>query len=333
MRVDVSNAPVLALMGPTASGKTDLAIALARALPVDLISVDSAMIYRGMDIGTAKPDTATLAAFPHALVDILDPAESYSVARFRDDARQCIQASLAAGRLPVLVGGTMMYFRALLDGISELPDTDPAIRERVREQGAREGWSAMHATLCRVDPEAGSRIHPNDPQRIGRALEVWYATGEPLSRLQARGRQGGLAATHQVRRVVLAPVDRPRLRERIALRFDRMLAEGFVEEVARLRARPDLSVDLPAMRAVGYRQVWGYLEGGYDRERMRELVINATRQFAKRQLTWLRTEPADDRLVSENLDPNAYIEVIRSWVGSLSGLTGGQGEVDLRHFS
>jgi len=305
---------VIAIMGPTASGKTDLALALARAMPVSLISVDSAMIYRGMDIGTAKPDATTLAEFPHALVDILDPAESYSVKRFCEDARCHIRQAVEAGQLPVLVGGTMLYFRALLDGISELPETDPAVREAVQRAARERGWEAMHRELAMVDPDAAARIHPNDPQRIGRALEVWYSSGVPLTELQRQQQGCALEADYEVQRFVLAPADRQRLRERIAQRFDQMLAQGFVEEVARLRARPDLHRGLPSMRSVGYRQIWGYLDGEYDYERMRELGITATRQFAKRQVTWLRRERHAQRLVSENLDIPAFIRRCSQWV-------------------
>ena len=305
---------VIAIMGPTASGKTDLALALARAMPVSLISVDSAMIYRGMDIGTAKPNVATLAEFPHALVDILDPAESYSVKRFCEDARFHIRQAVEAGQLPVLVGGTMLYFRALLDGISELPETDPAVREAVQRAARERGWEAMHRELAMVDPDAAARIHPNDPQRIGRALEVWYSSGVPLTELQRQQRGGALEEDYEVQRFVLAPADRQRLRARIAQRFDQMLAQGFVEEVARLRARPDLHRGLPSMRSVGYRQIWGYLDGEYDYERMRELGITATRQFAKRQVTWLRRERCAQRLVSENLDISAFIRRCSQWV-------------------
>ncbi|MGC9456896.1 MAG: tRNA (adenosine(37)-N6)-dimethylallyltransferase MiaA [Halothiobacillaceae bacterium] len=299
---------VLAIMGPTASGKTDLAMAIADRHPVDLISVDSAMIYRGMDIGTAKPDPQTLAEYPHALVDILDPSERYSVQRFCADARAQIARSRAAGRLPLLVGGTMLYFRSLLEGISALPETDEALRAEVRGEAARVGWAAMHEALARVDPEAAARIHPNDPQRIGRALEVWRATGIPMTRLQRAGRQGALEDSCRVLRVALAPADRATLRERIAMRFDQMIEAGFLDEVAGLRARGDLHADLPSMRSVGYRQVWAYLDGASDFSAMRQEAIAATRQFAKRQVTWLRSTRADLRL--ETGDPAAEEKIL-----------------------
>ncbi|MFP4155339.1 MAG: tRNA (adenosine(37)-N6)-dimethylallyltransferase MiaA [Halothiobacillaceae bacterium] len=297
-----SRPQVLVLMGPTASGKTDLALALADRLPVDLISVDSAMIYRGMDIGTAKPSPETLAAYPHALVDIVDPAQRYSVQRFCAEASEAVGRAHAAGRLPLLVGGTMLYFRALLSGLSTLPEADEALRAELQAEAARRGWPALHAELARVDPEAAARIHPNDPQRIGRALEVWRATGEPLTRLQARGRQAGLAQSFRVLRVALAPGDRQVLRARIATRFDRMIEAGFLDEVAALRARGDLHPGLPSMRSVGYRQAWAYLDGACDLKTLREQAITATRQFAKRQVTWLRRTPVDLRLDTADAD-------------------------------
>jgi len=297
--------PVLALMGPTASGKTDLALALARRVPVSIISVDSAMIYRGMDIGTAKPDAETLARYPHALVDICDPAESYSVSRFCRDALDEILEAERSGRVPLLVGGTMMYFQALLDGLSELPPTDPEVRARVRQQAEDSGWPAMHRRLAEVDPVTAARVHPNDPQRIGRALEVYASTGRSLTDWQRANPPVSpllkLPGERTVHCFGLIPASRAHAREQMARRFDQMLDAGLVNEVARLHVRGDLSLDLPSIRSVGYRQVWDYLDGRTDYARMRERAITATRQLAKRQMTWLRhQDPAifwsvDDR--------------------------------------
>ncbi len=292
--------PVIFLMGPTAAGKTDLAVALARRLPVDIISVDSALVYRGMDIGTAKPDPHLLAQVPHRLVDILDPAQAYSAAEFRADALREIEAIHAAGRVPLLVGGTMLYFRALERGLAELPEADPAVRARLEAEAAVLGWPALHARLAQVDPEAAKRIHPTDPQRISRALEVYELTGQPLSRLQAQAVSEPLP--YAVAKWIVAPKDRAWLHERIAVRFRHMLDQGFVAEVEGLRARPDLSLDKPSMRAVGYRQIWEYLDGRYDYENMVTRGIIATRQFAKRQLTWLRAEQGADWFSSEDPD-------------------------------
>ncbi|WP_408626110.1 tRNA (adenosine(37)-N6)-dimethylallyltransferase MiaA [Alkalilimnicola ehrlichii MLHE-1] len=274
-------------MGPTATGKTDCAVALARRLPVEIISVDSALVYRGMDIGTAKPSAALLAEVPHRLIDILDPSEAYSAARFRADALAAIHEIHAAGRVPLLAGGTMLYFRALEHGLSELPEADPALRRRLEGEAAAHGWGALHDRLAAVDPEAAARIHPHDAQRIQRALEVWELTGQSLSELQRAGRQ---RLPWPIGKWVLMPESRGELHRRIARRFDQMLAQGFIDEVAALRQRPDLHRALPAMRSVGYRQVWDYLDGCYDRETLRERGIAATRQFAKRQITWLRRE-------------------------------------------
>ena len=277
------------LMGPTASGKTGLALELSRHLPVELISVDSALVYRGMDIGTAKPDAATLREFPHYLVDIIDPVEAYSAARFRAEALTAMREIHARGRIPLLVGGTMLYFRALQDGLAELPVSDPAVREAVLAEAAQLGWAAMHAKLAEVDPLIAARLHPNDPQRIGRALEVWRQTGVPLSTLQARGREQAAPDVGRVLKLALLP-ERELVRRRIAERFDIMLHDGFVEEVEALRARGDLHLALPSMRAVGYRQVWEFLDGAHTYQDMVELGVTATRGLAKRQMTWLRSE-------------------------------------------
>jgi tRNA dimethylallyltransferase len=291
------NPPAILLMGPTASGKTDLAIALHEQLPVQLVSVDSAMVYRGMDIGTAKPSPAELARAPHRLIDICDPAEAYSAADFRRDALAAMAEISAAGRIPLLVGGTMLYFRALQYGLSDLPHADPGLRARLSEALEREGLAALHARLAGVDPEAARRIHPNDPQRTLRALEVWEATGRPLSELQ---QQPGEAMPYRPLKLVLAPPERAVLHARIDQRFLHMLEAGLVEEVERLVARGDLDPELPSMRSVGYRQVWRWLRGESSRVEMVQQGQAATRQLARRQLTWLRKEPA-----THWLEPNA----------------------------
>ncbi|MDR3446300.1 MULTISPECIES: tRNA (adenosine(37)-N6)-dimethylallyltransferase MiaA [unclassified Dyella] len=276
------------LMGPTASGKTALACALSDRFPVDLISVDSALVYRGLDIGSAKPDAATLARYPHRLIDIRDPAAPYSAADFRGDAVTAMQDITAKGRVPLLVGGTGLYFRALQQGLSQLPEADQAIRERLTAEAAVEGWPALHARLRQLDPAAGERIGPNDAQRIQRALEVIELTGSPLSEQQRGG--SGERFPWRVLKLALVPTDRAPLHARIAQRFDAMLKDGFLDEVRALRARGDLHADLPAIRAVGYRQAWEYLDGQMDAAECRDRGIFATRQLAKRQITWLRSE-------------------------------------------
>ncbi len=276
------------LMGPTASGKTELALELVRRLPCDIISVDSAMVYRGMDIGTAKPGPEVLAQAPHRLIDIRDPAEAYSAAQFCADAQREMPAITAAGRIPLLVGGTMLYYRALQQGLSDLPSANPALRFRLEEEARQQGWSALHARLAQVDPASAARIHPNDPQRIQRALEVYELTGTPLSELCARETAEGM---HQsVLKLALVPADRVVLHERIGARFQHMLDLGLVEEVQTLFDRKDLHPGLPALRAVGYRQVWDYLGGEIPYQIMIDHAIIATRQLAKRQMTWLRRE-------------------------------------------
>ncbi len=283
------NAPrAIFLMGPTASGKTELAIALHERFPVDLISVDSAQIYRGMDIGTAKPDAATLQRAPHALIDIRDPTESYSAAEFRDDALAEMAAISGRGRVPLLVGGTMLYFRALSRGLATLPSASPEIRARLEAQAQEQGWQAMHDRLAQLDPEAAGRIHPNDPQRIQRALEVIELTGRPISDLQREQPDERLG--YRVKRIIACPQPRARLHARIEQRFSQMLEQGFLQEVERLRARGDLHRDLPSMRCVGYRQAWSWLEGEIDRTEFQRRTVAATRQLAKRQITWLRQE-------------------------------------------
>lgn len=286
------------LMGPTASGKTALACELADRFPVELVSVDSALVYRGLDIGAAKPDAATLKRWPHALIDIRDPAQPYSAAEFRDDALAAMRSIAARGRVPLLVGGTGLYFRALQRGLSDLPEADPALRTRLGGEAARIGWPAMHARLARLDPAAAVRIGPNDAQRLQRALEVIALSGCPLSELQRGGH--GAVFPWRVLKLALLPGDRKPLHARIAERFDTMLAAGFLDELRALHARGDLHADLPAIRAVGYRQGWEHLDGCFDRAEFRDRAIFATRQLAKRQITWLRSE-----LDARSFDPEA----------------------------
>lgn len=280
--------PAIFLMGPTASGKTDLAMALAGELPVELISVDSALVYRGMDIGTAKPSPQELEQYPHRLIDICDPAEPYSVERFRQDALRAMREIAAAGHIPLLVGGTMLYFRALQYGLSPLPASDPAVRAELEEELGKRGLAALHEELSRVDPRSAERIHVNDTQRTLRALEVWRISGKPLSELQAR--QEGEVMPFRPIKLVRAPTERAELHERIERRFHAMLAAGFEQEVKALIARGDLRPDLPSMRSVGYRQMWAWLRGETSYEDMVARGIAATRQLAKRQMTWLRSE-------------------------------------------
>lgn len=288
--------PAIFLMGPTAAGKTDLAIELARQLPCDLISVDSALVYRGMDIGTAKPSAEVLRAFPHRLIDIRDPAQSYSAADFVEDALAAMAQSTAAGRIPLLVGGTMLYFKALSEGLADMPAADVAVRAELEAQARVQGLASLHRQLAEVDPESALRIHPNDPQRLVRALEVYRVSGISMSEHRARqrlqkagaGTPDGLVLPYTVAQLSVAPAQRHVLHQRIEQRFVAMVEQGFVEEVEALRRRSDLHPELPSMRAVGYRQVWNYLDGGCSREEMVQRGVIATRQLAKRQLTWLR---------------------------------------------
>lgn len=273
------------LMGPTASGKTGLAIQLSTQLPCEIISVDSALIYRGMDIGTAKPTPQELAETPHRLIDIKDPAESYSAADFRLDALQAMQEISDNGKIPLLVGGTMLYYKALLEGLSPLPQANPEIRSQIEEKAQQFGWQALHQELAKVDPQSASRIHPNDPQRINRALEVYYLTGKSLTELTE---QKGEPLPYQLLQFAIAPQDRSILHQRIELRFQQMLEQGFIQEVEKLYQRKDLHLDLPSIRCVGYRQAWEFLQGKYDYDEMVYRSICATRQLAKRQITWLR---------------------------------------------
>jgi len=272
-------------MGPTASGKSALAMELVRHLPCDIISVDSALVYRGMDIGTAKPTASELVQAPHRLIDILDPIESYSAADFRRDALREMAQIAAAGRIPLLVGGTMLYYKALLEGLSPLPEADPQVRAEIEQEAASLGWQALHDELCRIDPVSGARIHPNDPQRLSRALEVFRVSGKSLTELT---QQQGEPLPYRTLQFVIAPSDRAWLRERIAVRFDTMLTQGFEAEVAGLLRRGDLNPSLPSIRCVGYRQMWDYLTGVLSYDEMRYRGIVATCQLAKRQMTWLR---------------------------------------------
>ncbi|WP_286786542.1 MULTISPECIES: tRNA (adenosine(37)-N6)-dimethylallyltransferase MiaA [Pseudomonas] len=314
--------PAIFLMGPTASGKTDLALELARALPCELISVDSALVYRGMDIGTAKPSKALLAEFPHRLIDIRDPAEAYSAADFRADALAAMAEVSGRGKIPLLVGGTMLYYKALLEGLADMPAADAAIRAELEARAASEGLEALHRQLAEVDPVSAARIHRNDPQRVTRALEVYLASG--VSMTEHRRRQaaqnpvldpsGAAQLPYTVAHLAIAPAQRHVLHERIARRFLGMLEQGFIEEVEVLHRRSDLHAGLPSIRAVGYRQAWEHLDGELTRDEMTERGIIATRQLAKRQFTWLRSW-ADlhwmDSLAPDNLSQTLkYLESV-----------------------
>jgi len=280
--------PAILVMGPTASGKTELAMSLADHLPVKLVSVDSALVYRGMDIGTAKPSAEELRRYPHRLIDICDPAEAYSAEQFRRDALDAMRDITDAGQIPLLVGGTMLYYRALEYGLSRLPASDPAVRAGLEAELKTHGLAWLHAQLREVDPVSAGRIHANDTQRTLRALEVWRITGSPLSELQARQRGEGMP--YRPIKLIRAPAERAILHKRIEQRFQDMLVAGFEGEVRALVARGDLKPELPSMRSVGYRQMWEWLRGDYDQEEMVQRAIAATRQLAKRQMTWLRSE-------------------------------------------
>jgi len=278
---------VHALLGPTASGKSALAVQVAAKLPVEIVSMDSALVYRGMDIGTAKPGAALRAQVPHHLIDIIDPDQSYSAGRWREDVISKVEEILTRKNVPLVVGGTMLYYRALIAGLDELPQADARVRGALDAEAARRGWPALHAELEKVDPKTAQRVAPNDSQRIQRALEVWRITGKPLSELQGVARKD---LPFELKGVALVP-ERAVLHERIGQRFDAMLRLGLIDEVKALKKKYRLSASLPSMRAVGYRQVWEYLEGKTDKETMRERAVAATRQLAKRQLTWLRSFP------------------------------------------
>ena len=276
-------------MGPTASGKTAVSLGLTLRLPLEIVSVDSAQVFRDMDIGTAKPDRATLAQFPHRLIDLISPEESYSAARFRADALRVMAEITARGKIPLLAGGTMLYFKALRDGLSDLPQADADLRRAIDAEAQLRGWGALHAELAALDPAAAARLKPTDAQRIQRALEVVRLTGAPLA--ESLARKSEPAAPYRLIQLALLPSDRAVLHERIARRFDAMLDAGLIDEAMALRKKYRLHAGLPSMRCVGYRQVWEYLEGGGDRAALREKGIAATRQLAKRQLTWLRSWP------------------------------------------
>lgn len=297
----------VAIMGPTASGKTAAALEIARRIPSEIISVDSALVYREMDIGTAKPTAAELAEVPHHLIDIIDPTEAYSAMQFRQDALRLTQDIAARGKLPLLVGGTMLYFKVLRDGLDELPQADPVLRAQLDEEAAQVGMPAMHARLATLDPVTAARLKPNDSQRIQRALEITLLTGQPMSSLLSQKPAEPLPFT--LLPLALEPGERAVLHERIALRFDLMLQGGALErEVAALRARGDLHLGLPSMRCVGYRQMWEYMDGSIDAATLREKGIAATRQLAKRQLTWLRSMP--ERISIDCNRPDATAEVL-----------------------
>ena len=301
----------IALVGPTASGKTAAALALAAALRerggAEIISVDSALVYRGMNIGTAKPSREELAQVPHHLIDIIDPLQSYSAAEFAKDATRLIGEIRARGKTPLLVGGTMLYLKALLEGLNDMPPSDPQVRADIQQRAAERGWPAMHDQLQAVDPVTAARLAPGDSQRIGRALEVWTITGQPLSAFH-QGTKPKTPRWH-IPVISLEPLDRAWLHERIAQRFDAMLAAGFLDEVRALRARGDLNPDLPSMRCVGYRQAWQGLDEGWSEAEIRERGIFATRQLAKRQLTWLRGMP--QRTVVAADAPDALAQVLQ----------------------
>lgn len=286
------------IMGPTASGKTDLAIELVKHYPFEIISVDSALVYRGMNIGTAKPGQDELAIAPHKLIDILDPAQSYSTANFRADALAAMTDIYSRNKIPLLVGGTMLYHRSLLYGLSELPSADDTIRVKLEAELKLKGAEYMHRKLAEIDPVAAQRIHPNDPQRVQRALEVYAITGKSMTQLQQESELEILP--WDTYKIIIAPGSREMLRQRIAVRFTKMIEQGFIEEVQTLFARGDLDLSMPSMRAVGYRQVWEYLEGKMDREQMIERGVTITRQFAKRQMTWLRREKDAFWIASED---------------------------------
>ena len=298
---------VIAIMGPTASGKTAAALAIAREVPAEIISVDSALVYRDMNIGTAKPNAEELAAAPHHLIDIIDPSEAYSVAQFLNDSARLVKEIRARGKLPILVGGTMMYYKALMNGIDDLPPADAAIRAQLDAEMALIGAPGLHARLTEVDPVTAARLQPNDSQRIQRALEIYMLTGKAMSSLIAQ--QPRAAMPFEMTSLSLEPSDRSVLHERIAKRFDIMLEQGFLDEVRRLKQRPDLHPELPSIRCVGYRQAWDYLEGSINYEEMRERGIIATRQLAKRQLTWLRSIP--ERIVIDCNSSNATEQILQ----------------------
>ncbi len=308
----------IAIVGPTASGKTAAALALAQALQTqggaEIISVDSALVYRGMDIGTAKPSREELAAVPHHLIDTIDPLQSYSAAEFARDATRLIGEIHARGRMPLLVGGTMLYLKALLEGLNDIPAADPQVREAIQARAEQVGWPALHAELMQVDPVTAARLAPGDSQRVGRALEVWTATGKTLSSFHQSAKAA--APNWHIPVLSLEPQDRTWLHQRIAQRFELMMAQGFIHEVRQLRARGDLNPDLPSMRCVGYRQAWQGLDEGWSEKDIAERGIFATRQLAKRQITWLRS--MDSRHVIAADAPDALAQVLKTALNALS---------------
>lgn len=297
--------PAIFLMGPTASGKTGLAVELVQRFPLEIISVDSALVYRDMDIGTAKPDATTLAQAPHYLINIIDPTAAYSAAQFRADALKLMEEITARGKIPLLAGGTMLYFKALQGGLSNLPQADPEMRARLEEEARAQGWPALHAQLAKVDPDTAGRLQKTDAQRIQRALEVWEITGQPMSAIYKQS--AGETLPYQLLKLALVPSDRSLLHERIAVRFKAMLEQGLLEEVRWLREQyPALTADMPSMRCVGYRQAWQYLDGELGLSELTDKGIAATRQLAKRQLTWLRA--MDDTVELDCLDSDLIHE-------------------------
>ncbi|MCA3069830.1 MAG: tRNA (adenosine(37)-N6)-dimethylallyltransferase MiaA [Rhodocyclaceae bacterium] len=306
--------PALVLTGPTASGKSGVAVELARCLPCEIVSVDSALVYRGMNIGTAKPDAATLASVPHHLVDLLEPTERYSAARFVEDALSTMAAITARGNLPLLTGGTMLYLKALASGIADLPQADAATRSVIDTMAAGSGWPALHDELSRCDPDTAARLDPNDAQRIQRALEVYYLSGEPMSKLLRERPPRPLP--YRLIQAALVPSDRSLLHARIETRFDEMLELGLIGELRRLRERHALDPELPSMRCVGYRQAWAYLDGRTSLGQLRSTGIAATRQLAKRQLTWLRSMP--EVATFDCLAPNPMGQVLDFFGGMLA---------------
>ncbi|MEX3954604.1 tRNA (adenosine(37)-N6)-dimethylallyltransferase MiaA [Trinickia sp. EG282A] len=325
----MSRTAIPCLLGPTASGKTAAALAFAARHPIEIVSIDSALVYRGMDIGTAKPTREERAAVPHHLIDIIEPTDSYSAADFRTDALRLAGEILARGRVPLFVGGTMLYYKALSQGLDDLPSADATVRAELEADAAREGWPALHARLARVDPATAARLAPNDSQRIQRALEIFALTGRPMSNLLAERRRGPVddderieggntargeandaGARYRFVPIALEPSDRAVLHVRIAERFDAMLTAGFIDEVKRLRERGDLDPGLPSMRCVGYRQAWAYLDDEIDYATMRDKGIFATRQLCKRQLTWLRSMP--ERIVVDCCSQSATFEAVRA---------------------
>ncbi len=297
---------VITLMGPTASGKSALGLELARRFPCEIVNVDSAQVYRGLDIGSAKPSLEERKEIPHHLLDIRDPGDQYSAADFCRDVAQLLPEILERGRTPLLVGGTMLYFKALLEGLSDLPAADESVRAQIEKEAEQKGWPCLHAELAKVDPQTADKLHPNHSQRIARALEVFRVSGKPMSELQAASPVGdkGVLAAYTVCQLAIAPRDRFVLHERISRRFQQMLDAGFVDEVRRLFSRGDLNLSLPALRSVGYRQVWEYLEGRTDYSTMVEKGIVATRQLAKRQFTWLRNWQGINWVYTQEADGN-----------------------------